>query len=219
MLFNMHSFAAGGSGKILHWSFNEQCGGFIGDSAGVHKAIAYGYERDNGCMNFSDGKIYYLSRYVAGELKGQSAFSVYARFTAEKDAEFDIFSLSGKYKVYVKDGQLRAYVNFDTVKRDIPLFNVETGKETETLVSVGASRIICTYSGKTKKINIDGGNSDFLTSLRCEGDTLYLKNVSINDIAVFAGERTLAQAIAAIDKNAVLAADADLVGEWHFEPD
>ena len=99
----MHSFAAGGSGKILHWSFNEQNGGFIGDSAGVHKAIAYGYERDNGCMNFSDGKIYYLSRYVAGELKGQSAFSVYARFTAKKDAEFDIFSLSGKYKVYVKD--------------------------------------------------------------------------------------------------------------------
>ena len=80
----MHSFAAGGSGKILHWSFNEQNGGFIGDSAGVHKAIAYGYERDNGCMNFSDGKIYYLSRYVAGELKGQSAFSVYARFTAKK---------------------------------------------------------------------------------------------------------------------------------------
>ena len=50
-------------------------------------------------MNFSDGKIYYLSQYIADGLKDQNAFSVYARFTAKKDRNltFSPYPTNTKY--------------------------------------------------------------------------------------------------------------------------
>ena len=206
---------------LFHWSFNEPNGGIISDSIGIYKAAAYGYERKNGCMEFTDGKIHYLPQNLADKLAGRRAVSVYSRFTAYKNAEFDIFNISdkltGKYiNIYVSCGKLGVRLNLGSVKREITLCGIVTGAETEAVVSVSPARITYSLPQKTESIYIGGGGSVMPAFFQCEGDTMHLKNVSISDIAVFAEEKTLAEAVSETDKNVIVDTDPDLAGEWHF---